>query len=79
MPEALVLNNTLQIVYAEDNPAAGEVEYGIEDISTLDDTEFVPVLKKAMAPADFEYRLDVYFDVSAPCDSTMAADGLSDL
>ena len=32
----------------------------------LNDTEFVPVLRRAMAPADIEYRLDVWFDVIIP-------------
>ena len=31
---------------------------------TLDDALFVPILEKAMAPADIEYELNVFFDVS---------------
>jgi hypothetical protein len=38
------------------------VEY--DTIETLNDTQFVPIVEKAMAPADIEYRLDVWFDVS---------------
>ena len=34
-----------------------------DSIPVLNDTEFVPVLQRAMAPADIEYRLDVWFDV----------------
>ena len=62
MPDALVVNNTVQIVYADGNAAAPEVEYDV--ISTLNDTEFVPIQKSEMAPADIEYRLDLVFDVS---------------
>jgi hypothetical protein len=38
------------------------VEY--DTIETLNDTQFVPIVEKAMAPADIEFRLDVFFDVS---------------
>lgn len=41
------------------------VEY--DTIETLNDTQFVPIVEKAMAPADIEYRLDVWFDVSGAC------------
>jgi len=64
VPDTLVINNTLQIVYAEGNAAAPQIEY--DTISTLKDTEFVPVQQAQMAPADIEYRLDVFFDVSDP-------------
>ena len=60
VPDDLVLNNTLQIQYAESNAPAGEVVF--DEITTLNDTEFVPVLKREMLPADFQIRLDVYFD-----------------
>jgi iron transport multicopper oxidase len=61
VPDTLVLNNTLQIVYNADNAPAGDVTF--DAIETLDDSKFVPVLKRAMAPADIEYELNVYFDV----------------
>ncbi|CAD6564626.1 MAG: ferroxidase fet3 [Tremellales sp. Tagirdzhanova-0007] len=60
VPDTLVINNTVQIVYAEGNSAATEIMY--DSIPVLNDTEFVPVLQRAMAPADIEYRLDVWFD-----------------
>lgn len=63
VPNALVVNNTLQIVYADGNAAASHVGY--DTIPTLTDTEFVPVQKAEMAPADIEYRLDVFFDVGS--------------
>lgn len=62
IPDELVLNNTLQVVYAEDNEPATKVVY--EGWPVLDDTEFVPVLAREMAPADIEYNLHVWFDVS---------------
>ena len=62
VPDDLVLNNTLQIEYNSNNAPAGDVLYDM--IETLNDTEFVPILRSEMAPADIEYRLDVYFDVS---------------
>jgi iron transport multicopper oxidase len=62
VPDDLVLNNTLQIVYNPANAKAEEVEF--DTIEVLDDTKFVPILHSAMAPADVEFRLDVFFDVS---------------
>jgi iron transport multicopper oxidase len=62
IPDDLILNNTLQIVYDDSNLPAQKVVY--EGWPVLDDTEFVPVLKKEMAPADIEYTLNVWFDVS---------------
>lgn len=61
VPDTLVVNNTLQIVYAETNAKAAEVEFD-EDYPVLDDSKFVPVEQKAQAPADVELRLDVFFD-----------------
>jgi iron transport multicopper oxidase len=63
VPDSLVLNNTVQIVYDSNNTPGAMVEY--DEITTLNDTVFVPILEKPMAPADIEYRLDVYFDVRA--------------
>ena len=62
IPDDLVLNNTLQIVYNENNAPAQKVVYAGWPV--LDDTEFVPVLAREMAPADIEYTLHVWFDVS---------------
>jgi len=60
IPEALILNNTLQIVYADSNAAAVPVEFA--EYPVIDDSKFVPILKLEQAPADVEYRLDVFFD-----------------
>jgi iron transport multicopper oxidase len=61
IPSDLILNNTLQIVYDELNEPASKVV--VEGWPVLDDTDFVPVLKREMAPADIEYELNVWFDV----------------
>jgi iron transport multicopper oxidase len=60
IPEALVLNNTLQIVYSSANAEA--VAPVVDEYPMLDDTEFVPILVSAAALPDIEYRLDVFFD-----------------
>ncbi|ORY31018.1 Cupredoxin [Naematelia encephala] len=60
LPDDLVLNNTVQIIYDESAPLAEAIE--VEEWPDLDDSCFVPVLKMEMAPADIEYRLDVWFD-----------------
>jgi len=62
IPSDLILNNTVQIVYDEMNEPAQKVV--VEGWPVLDDTDFVPVLKREMAPADIEYELNVWFDVS---------------
>lgn len=77
IPDELVLNNTLQIVYDESNAKAQKVVYAGWPV--LDDTEFVPVLAREMAPADIEFELNVVFDVSPPpqdlhCPSLSLAD-----
>jgi iron transport multicopper oxidase len=61
IPSDLILNNTLQIVYDNANEPAQKVV--VEGWPVLDDTDFVPVLKREMAPADIEYELNVWFDV----------------
>ena len=63
IPSDLILNNTVQIVYDEMNEPAQKVV--VEGWPVLDDTDFVPVLKREMAPADIEYELNVWFDVSS--------------
>jgi iron transport multicopper oxidase len=55
------LNNTVQIVYDDLNEPASKVV--VAGWPVLDDTDFVPVLKREMAPADIEYELNVWFDV----------------
>ncbi|ORX38813.1 Cupredoxin [Kockovaella imperatae] len=60
VPDKLVLNNTLQIVYADSNPPAHNITF--DSITTLNDTEFVPVIKKGMLPADHQITLNVFFD-----------------
>lgn len=62
IPDELVLNNTLQIVYNASNPPATAVE--IQAAAVLDDTVFVPILQREMVGKTVEYRLDAYFDVS---------------
>jgi iron transport multicopper oxidase len=64
IPSELVLNNTVQIVYDETNEPAQKVV--VEGWPVLDDTDFVPVLQREMAPADIEYELNVWFDVRPP-------------
>lgn len=61
IPSDLILNNTVQIVYDSINEPAQKVV--VEGWPVLDDTDFVPVLKREMAPADIEYELNVWFDV----------------
>jgi iron transport multicopper oxidase len=61
VPEGLVLNNTVQIVYDDLNEPASKVV--VAGWPVLDDTDFVPVLQREMAPADIEYELNVWFDV----------------
>jgi iron transport multicopper oxidase len=61
IPSDLILNNTLQIVYNDAIEPAPKVV--VEGWPVLDDTDFVPVLKREMAPADIEYELNVWFDV----------------
>ena len=74
VPDDLILNNTLQIVYAESNAPVQSVVYAGWPV--LDDTEFVPVLKKPMAPADINFTLHVWFDVSASVSSSSEGERL---
>ncbi|KAK4688038.1 iron transport multicopper oxidase, partial [Tremellales sp. Uapishka_1] len=60
VPDDLVVNNTLQIVYNSANSVAPEVI--LDTIPTLNDTEFVPIVAKHSAPADVVYELNVWFD-----------------
>ena len=60
VPDTLVLNNTLQIIYATNNTPATSPDY--DPVDPLDETKFVPVLVRSSAPADISYRLDVFFD-----------------
>lgn len=62
IPDDLVLNNTIQIVYAESNAPAQPVE--LDEAPMLDDTVFVPLVKREMLGKTHEFRLDAYFDVS---------------
>jgi iron transport multicopper oxidase len=61
IPDDLVLNNTLQLVYNASAPTATAVE--IQAAPVMDDTDFVPVLQRQMIGKDVEFRLDAYFDV----------------
>lgn len=64
VPEDLILNNTLQIVYNTDFASAEPVTYDAPAV--LDDTELVPVLPKTMIEHDIEFTLNAFFDVSHP-------------
>jgi iron transport multicopper oxidase len=64
IPDDLVLNNTIQIVYDADKPAAEPKE--LDDTPMLDDTVFVPLVQREMLGKTHEFRLDAYFDVSTP-------------
>lgn len=61
VPDDLVLNNTLQIVYNSSAPPATAVD--VQAAAVLDDTKFMPVLEREMVGKDVEFRLDAYFDV----------------
>lgn len=62
VPEDLILNNTIQIVYDPSNAAAPPVEY--DAVAVLDDTEFVPLVSREMIDFDIEFTLNAFFDVS---------------
>jgi iron transport multicopper oxidase len=64
IPDDLVLNNTLQIVYNAANAPAVEVE--LDETPMLDDTIFVPLVQREMLGHDVDIRLDAFFDVSQP-------------
>ncbi len=61
VPDDLILNNTLQIVYNAANTPATQLEY--DNWADINDTLFVPVQKKAMYQATVEFELGAYFDV----------------
>jgi iron transport multicopper oxidase len=60
-PINLNVNNTVQIVYNENAPAAEIQEYATFD-PPMDDTWFIPLYKEAMVPADVEYTVHANFD-----------------
>lgn len=64
VPDDLILNNTIQIVYDSKNAAAAPVEY--EAAAVLDDTEFIPLVNREMIEHDIEFTLNAFFDVSRP-------------
>lgn len=61
VPETLILNNTLQVVYDENNAPGEMVEYETYE-PQLDDTWFKPIVKEASAPADVTFTLHAFFD-----------------
>jgi iron transport multicopper oxidase len=61
VPDDLVLNNTLQIVYDSDLPLAEPATYDMPEM--IDDTDLVPVTEKAMIDHDIEFVLNAFFDV----------------
>lgn len=66
VPDDLQVNNTLQIVYSSANDKAAEVTF--DDFEPFNDTEVLPLVKRAMVPADVEFELNVYFDVGCEND-----------
>lgn len=60
IPDDLVLNNTLQIVYNAANAPAAQVE--LDETPMLDDTVFVPLVQREMLGHDVDIRLDAFFD-----------------
>lgn len=62
VPEELVLNNTIQIVYNSNFAPAEPATYDAPAV--LDDTDFVPVLTRPMIDHDVEFVLNAFFDVS---------------
>jgi iron transport multicopper oxidase len=61
VPDELVLNNTIQIVYNTNSPSAEPATYDAPAV--LDDTELVPVLTRPMIDHDIEFVLNAFFDV----------------
>jgi iron transport multicopper oxidase len=62
VPDDLVLNNTIQIVYNSNAPPAEPATYDAPAV--LDDTDFVPVTARPMIDHDIEFVLNAFFDVS---------------
>lgn len=60
VPEALVLNNTIQIQYSDANAKADPIE--VEEWGSFNDVDTVPVQVEAQAPADVDYTFNVWFD-----------------
>jgi iron transport multicopper oxidase len=60
VPEELILNNTVQIRYADNNANATEVIYEI--IPMINDTEYIPVNKEPSVTPDVEFTLHAFFD-----------------
>ncbi|BEI84084.1 hypothetical protein CcaverHIS002_0406880 [Cutaneotrichosporon cavernicola] len=60
-PHDLNVNNTIQIVYNDNAPAAEIMEYESWG-DPMDDTWFVPLAKEVMVPADVEYTVHANFD-----------------
>lgn len=62
VPDDLVLNNTVQIVYDASISKAEPVDY--DAVAVLDDTEFKPLVQSTMIEYDIEFTLNAFFDVS---------------
>lgn len=62
MPDDLVLNNTLTIQYDSSLPSASPVNITDDEFPMTMDTDFAPLLTKAMAPADVSIPLVITFD-----------------
>lgn len=60
VPEELILNNTVQIRYAEANANATAVIY--DDIPMINDTDFRPLIHTPSVKPDVEFVLHAYFD-----------------
>ena len=67
VPDDLMLNNTIQIVYAEANAPAESNSTNVVEIIAYNDTELVPLEVKPAVLPTIEFELNVYFDVSTRC------------
>lgn len=60
VPEELILNNTVQVVYSDSAPNAAPIEF--DEYPEIDDVWFKPLEKIASAPADRQVVLHAFFD-----------------
>lgn len=62
VPDDLILNNTLTIQYDASLPSASPINITDAEFPMTMDTDFVPLLERAMAPADVSIPLVITFD-----------------
>lgn len=60
VPDALVLNNTIQVQYSDANAKADPME--VAEWGDFNDVLVTPLEVEAQAPADVEYTFNVWFD-----------------